>query len=99
MELKDAIKDLAEKCLPGNEFFIVETKVTGKANQQKVLVIIDGENGFLVNRNTTTAFAQTIEKALAYNFDNKKIQQQTQSKFNLQNSIQQLQNLFIAACN
>lgn len=49
MELKDAIKDLAEKCLPGNEFFIVETKITGKANQQKVLVIIDGENGISID--------------------------------------------------
>ncbi len=62
-------------------------------------IIEDGVNGFLVNENNATAFAKTIEKALAYNFDNKKIQQQTQTKFSLQNSIEQVQNLFIAACN
>jgi glycosyltransferase involved in cell wall biosynthesis len=60
-------------------------------------IIEDGVNGFLVNENTANAFAQKIEKALAYNFDNKKIQQQTQLKFGLQKSIQQLQTLFISA--
>ncbi len=60
-------------------------------------IIEDGVNGFLVNENNATAFAKTIEKAMNYNFDNKKIQQQTQVKFALQNSIQQLQNLFISS--
>jgi len=49
MEIKDAIKELAEKCLPGNEFFIVDIKVTGKANQQKVLITVDGDNGISID--------------------------------------------------
>jgi ribosome maturation factor RimP len=49
MEAKDAIKDLAEQSLPGNEFFIIDVKVTGKTNQQKVLVIVDGDNGISID--------------------------------------------------
>jgi glycosyltransferase involved in cell wall biosynthesis len=60
-------------------------------------IIEDGINGFLVKENTALALAETIAKALSYNFDNKKIQQQTQLKFGLQKSIQQLQTLFISA--
>jgi glycosyltransferase involved in cell wall biosynthesis len=60
-------------------------------------IIEDGVNGFLIKENNEVTFALTIEKALAYKFENKKIQQQTQLKFSLQNSIQLLQNLFISA--
>lgn len=49
MEIKDRIRVLAEESLPGNEFFIVEIKVTGKGNQQKVLVIMDGDNGISID--------------------------------------------------
>ncbi|HVD97968.1 MAG TPA: hypothetical protein VNB90_07160 [Cytophagaceae bacterium] len=49
MELKDTIRELAEQSLPGNEFFIVEVKVTGKTNQQKVLVIADGDKGISID--------------------------------------------------
>ena len=49
MELKDIITELAEQSLPGNEFFIVEVKVTGKTNQQKVLVIADGDKGISID--------------------------------------------------
>jgi ribosome maturation factor RimP len=49
MEIKDKIRDLAIESLPGKEFFIVEVKVTGKANQQKVLVIADGDNGISID--------------------------------------------------
>lgn len=49
MELKDTVRALAEQSLPGNEFFIVEVKVTGKLNQQKVLVIADGDNGISID--------------------------------------------------
>jgi ribosome maturation factor RimP len=49
MEIKDKIKDLAEQSLPGNEFFIVDVKVTGKSNQQKVLVLMDGDNGISID--------------------------------------------------
>ncbi len=49
MELKDAIRDLAEQSLPGNEFFIVDVKVTGKINQQKVLVTMDGDKGISID--------------------------------------------------
>ncbi|HSZ26448.1 MAG TPA: hypothetical protein VK766_12035, partial [Cytophagaceae bacterium] len=49
MEIKDKIRDLAEKSLPGTTFFIVEVKVTGKINQQKVLVIADGDKGISID--------------------------------------------------
>ncbi len=49
MELKDKIIDLATQSLPGNEFFIVDVKVTGKSNQQKVLVLADGDQGISIN--------------------------------------------------
>ncbi len=49
MEIKDKIRALAEESLPGNEFFIIEVKVTGKANQQKVLVIVDGDKGISID--------------------------------------------------
>jgi ribosome maturation factor RimP len=49
MELKDIITELAEQSLPGNEFFIVEVKVTGKANQQKVLIVADGDKGISID--------------------------------------------------
>ncbi len=49
MEIEDRIRVLAEESLPGNEFFIVEIKVTGKSTQQKVLVIIDGDNGISID--------------------------------------------------
>ncbi len=49
MEIKDKIRDLAEQSLPGNEFFIVEVKVTGKSNQQKILVLMDGDNGISID--------------------------------------------------
>ena len=50
-------------------------------------IIEDGVNGFLIKENNEVTFALTIEKALAYKFENKKIQQQTQLKFSLQNYI------------
>jgi glycosyltransferase involved in cell wall biosynthesis len=62
-------------------------------------IIKEEINGFLVKENSAVTFAQVIEKAVVYNFDAKKIQQQTQLNFGLQNSIQQLQNFFIAVCN
>ncbi len=49
MELKDTVRVLAEQSLPGNEFFIVEVKVTGKTNQQKVLVTADGDKGISID--------------------------------------------------
>jgi ribosome maturation factor RimP len=49
MEIKDKIRELAEQCLPGNEFFIIEVKVTGKASQQKVVVIADGDKGISID--------------------------------------------------
>lgn len=49
MEIKDKIRDLAEQSLPGNEFFIVEVKITGKSNQQKILVLMDGDNGISID--------------------------------------------------
>ena len=49
MEIKDRIRVFAEESLPGNEFFIVEIKITGKTNQQKVLVILDGDNGVSID--------------------------------------------------
>jgi ribosome maturation factor RimP len=49
MEIKDIIKEMAEKCLPESEFFIVDVKITGKANQQKVLVVMDGDQGISID--------------------------------------------------
>jgi len=49
MEIKDKIIALAEQSLPGNEFFIVEVKITGKVNQQKVLVLVDGDKGISID--------------------------------------------------
>jgi len=49
MDIKNILSELAEQSLPGSEFFIVEIKVTGKANQQKVLVITDGDKGISID--------------------------------------------------
>jgi ribosome maturation factor RimP len=49
MDIKSAVKDFAEKSLPGQEFFIVDVKVTGKANQQKVLILVDGDKGISID--------------------------------------------------
>jgi ribosome maturation factor RimP len=49
MELKDRVIELAEQCLPGAAFFIVDVKVTGKLNQQKVLVVADGDQGISID--------------------------------------------------
>lgn len=49
MEIKDTLRAMAEKSLPGEEFFIVDVKVSGKGTQQKVLITVDGDNGISID--------------------------------------------------
>lgn len=45
MEIRDSIRDLAEKCLKDDSQFIVDVIVSLRKTPKKVLVILDGDKG------------------------------------------------------
>lgn len=48
MELADKIEEMALSQLTNNAQFLVNVNVTGGANQKKVLVVMDGDNGITI---------------------------------------------------
>lgn len=50
LELKtEEIKGITEGYLPNDSFFVVDVKVTGKRGQEKVVILVDGDEGISVN--------------------------------------------------
>ena len=45
MELKEHITKLAQEFLPDDSYYLVEVVIKGSEARQKVLVLIDGDNG------------------------------------------------------
>ena len=58
-------------------------------------IIVAGENGLLVQHDNTRVFAETIEIALAKNFDKNNIRQQTSERFSVVNILNKIEQLFV----
>lgn len=63
MELKEHIKQIAEKHLPDESYFLVDVVLKGIANSQKVIILIDGDNGVDIDAcaNVSRAVAAEFE--------------------------------------
>ncbi|MGE0587012.1 MAG: ribosome maturation factor RimP [Cyclobacteriaceae bacterium] len=48
MELADKIEEMAQSQLTDTAHFLVNVDVTGGANQKKVLIVMDGDNGVTI---------------------------------------------------
>jgi glycosyltransferase involved in cell wall biosynthesis len=72
---------------------IVATNVPGGIAE----VVENGVNGFLVDNDSEIGFANTIKKALQYNFNRKIIAESAAEKFNSSYALKKTEQLFITA--
>lgn len=63
MELKEHLKEIANRHLPGDNYFLVEIILKGLEQNQKVLILIDGDNGVNIDAcaNLSRAMAEELE--------------------------------------
>lgn len=63
MELKEHIKKIVERHLPDETYFLVEVVLKGIAQSQKVIILIDGDNGVDIDAcaNVSRAVAAEFE--------------------------------------
>lgn len=63
MELKEHLKEIAKKHLPGENYFLVDIILKGLEKNQKVLILIDGDNGVNIDAcaNLSRAIAEELE--------------------------------------
>jgi len=62
MELKEQLKQLVEQNLPSKDYFLVDIVIKGNAQQQKVLILLDGDNG--VNIDACASVSRSLAAAL-----------------------------------
>ena len=63
MELKEHLKEIANRHLPGDDYFLVEIILKGLEQNQKVLILIDGDHGVNIDAcaNLSRAMAEELE--------------------------------------
>lgn len=63
MELKEHLKEIASRHLPGEDYFLVDVILKGLEQNQKVLILIDGDNGVNIDAcaNLSRAMAEELE--------------------------------------
>lgn len=62
MNLNEKVRELAEQSIHDDLHFIVEVKVTGKGRNQKILVIVDGDNG--IDIDTCSSVSRNLSELL-----------------------------------
>ncbi|QOI96867.1 MAG: ribosome maturation factor RimP [Flammeovirgaceae bacterium] len=64
MEIRDSIRELAEKYLKDNSQFIVDVIVSLRRNPKKVLVILDGDQGATIDdcADLNRALSESLDK-------------------------------------